>query len=152
MILRLLLCVALGCSLTACTSPTKKKEAEKKLQEKQEEEEAMEDISNDPDFQSFLSRLRTAAASHDMDTIASMMTTNFGYRLDPVGEGDGVFKYWDDQNLWPQLQTVLNQKFVPKGSFMVAPPEFSTDPKFHGYRAGIASVDGVWKFAYFVTD
>ena len=80
------------------------------------------------------------------------MTPNFGYRLDPVGEGDGVFQYWDDELLWPQLQAVLGQHFVPKGNFMVAPPEFATDPNFHGFRAGITSVGGTWKFAYFVTD
>ena len=49
-------------------------------------------------------------------------------------------------------QQVLAKQFVPKGNFMVAPPEFATDPDFHGYRAGLTSVDGVWKFAYFVTD
>jgi hypothetical protein len=35
---------------------------------------------------------------------------------------------------------------------MVAPPEFATDPNYHGYRVGIASVSGTWKLAYFVTD
>jgi hypothetical protein len=35
---------------------------------------------------------------------------------------------------------------------MVVPPQFAIDPNYHGYRAGLMSVDGSWKFAYFVTD
>ena len=112
----------------------------------------MADVSTDMNFQGFLGRLRKAVAAHDLQTVAPMMTTTFGYRLDPVGEGDGVFQYWDDNLLWPQVQAVLSEHFVPSGNFMVAPPEFAKDPNFHGYRAGITSVNGVWKFAYFVTD
>ncbi len=148
MILRLLLCVVLGCSLAACSTPPKKKEADKG----KPKEPAMDDMSNDVDFQAFIGRLRKAVAAHDVETVASMMTQNFGYRLDPIGEGDGVFQYWDDELLWPQLQAVLSERFAPKGNFMVAPPEFATDPNFHGYRAGVTPVDGTWKFAYFVTD
>jgi len=146
MILRLLLCVVLASSLAACSTPPKKKDANKS------NEPAMEDMSNDMAFQAFLGRLRKAVAAHDVQTVATMMTTNFGYRLDPVGEGDGVFQYWDEQMLWPQVESILSQHFVPKGNFMVAPPEFATDPDFHGFRAGVTPVDGVWKFAYFVTD
>ena len=150
MILRLLLSVVLACSLASCASPQKKKDAEAKAKAQQTD---MEDAGGDPDFLAFVGRLRKAVAMHDVDTIAPMMTANFGYRLDdPNGEGAGVFQYWDQQNIWPQLQTVLNQHFVPKGNFMVGPPAFALDPNFHGYRAGIASVDGAWKFAYFVTD
>ena len=150
MILRLLLCVVLVCSLGACTSPEKKKEAAAKAKAQRED---MNDAGGDPDFLAFMGRLRKAVALHDLDTIASMMTTNFGYRLDdPNGEGAGVFQYWDQQNIWPQVEAVLNQHFVPKGNFMVGPPAFALDPNFHGYRAGITSVEGTWKFAYFVTD
>jgi hypothetical protein len=151
MILRLLLSVVLACSLAACVSPEKKKEAAAKAKEQQAEADA-EEIMNDPDFQAFISRLRRAVAMHDLDTLAPMLTENVGYRLDPVGEGDGVFQYWDQQNVWPQLQETLGKKFVPKGNFMVAPPEFATDPNYHGWRAGVTSVDGTWKLAYFVTD
>ena len=112
----------------------------------------MEDMSSDVAFQAFIGRLRKAVDAHDTQTVATMMTQNFGYRLDPVGEGEGVFQYWDDELLWPQLQAVLGKHFVPKGNFMVAPPEFATDPNFHGFRAGVTPVDGTWKFAYFVTD
>ena len=147
MILRLLICLVLGCSLVGCSSPAKK-EAEKEKKKNPD----MKDVSGDIAFQAFIGRLRKAVAAHDMQTVASMMTPNFGYRLNPVGEGDGVFQYWDQELLWPQLQAVLSAHFAPKGNFMVAPPEFSTNPNFHGYRAGITSVDGVWKFAYFVTD
>jgi len=147
MILRVLLCVVLGLSLAGCNTPKKKDAAKKKPQEP-----AMADMSEDVDFQAFVGRLRKAVAMHDVQTVASMMTANFGYRLDPVGEGDGVFQYWDDELLWPQLQAVLSEHFAPKGQFMVAPAGFVSDPNFHGYRAGMTSVGGSWKFAYFVTD
>jgi hypothetical protein len=151
MILRLTLCVVFACSLIACSSPQKKKDriTAAKAQEKAEKSQEME---NDPDFQAFVGRLRKAVAQHDVDTIAPMMTSNFGYSLNPVGEGPGVFQYWDQQNVWPHLQQVLDQHFALKDNFMVAPAAFSTDPNFHGYRAGLTIVDGSWKFAYFVTD
>jgi hypothetical protein len=138
----------LAFSLAACSSPSKKKDADKnKLKEA-----AMEDMSGDVTFQAFIGRLRKAVAAHDTQTVAEMMTTNFGYRLDPVGEGEGVFEYWDQENVWPQLLAVLDKHFVVKDNFMVSPSEFATDPNFHGYRAGVTAVNGVWKFAYFVTD
>ena len=145
MLLRLLLCVLLGCSLGACSTARKKQADKNKSLD-------MADLSGDVAFQAFLGRLRKAVDAHDMQTVASMMTPNFGYRLNPVGEGEGVFEYWDQEALWPQLQSVLSQHFVSKDSFMVTPPAFATDPNFHGYRAGITSVNGSWKFAYFVTD
>jgi hypothetical protein len=152
MFFRLLLCMVLGCLLAACASP-KKKQAANDHAKQDAQTAAMADlVNNDPDFEAFIQRLRAAVAGHDMDTLASMMTPNFGYRLNPDAEGDGVFQYWDDELLWPQLAAVVNQKWVPKGDFMVSPPEFVTDPNFHGYRAGITMAQGSWKFAYFVTD
>jgi hypothetical protein len=47
---------------------------------------------------------------------------------------------------------VLQQKFVPHGGFMVAPPQFVSDPQYNGWRAGIQMVSGSWRFAYFVKD
>jgi hypothetical protein len=152
MISRLLLSLVLACSLIACTSPQKKKEKEEAAKAKLAAEDA-EEKGSDPNFLAFIGRLRKAVAQHDVNMLASMMTTNFGYRLEPVGEGEGVFQYWDQMNIWPQLQAVLDQRFVPKDNFMVAPPDFAATPdKFHGYRAGIVSANGSWKFAYFVTD
>jgi hypothetical protein len=151
MILRLLLSMILICSLAACdTTAKKKKEAEAKAKA---DEQDLEDMGGDPDFLSFLGRLRKAVAEHDADTLAPMMTQNFGYCLNPPAEGAGVYQYWDQTNAWPQLQAVLSQHFLPKGDFMVAPPAFAYDPlKFHGYRAGLTMVNGSWRFAYFVTD
>ena len=151
MILRLLLSLVLACSLIACSSAQKKKDEAEAAKVREKSAEGQE-IENDPDFQGFVGRLRKAVAQHDVDTLAPMMTQNFGYCLNPVGEGPGVFKYWDQMNVWPQLQAVLDQHFVPKGDFMVAPPAFSTGTNFHGYRAGITTVEGSWRFAYFVTD
>ena len=152
MISRLLLSLVLACSLIACSSPEKKKQEAEAAKAKLAAEDA-DEKGSDPNFLAFIGRLRKAVAQHDVNMLAPMMTANFGYRLEPVGEGEGVFQYWDQMNIWPQLQAVLDQRFVPKGSFMVAPPAFSSDPdKFHGYRAGIVSVNGSWKFAYFVTD
>jgi len=150
MILRLLLCVVLACSLISCTTAQQKKDAAAAAEKDKQDD--LEDMGGDPDFLSFVGRLRTAVAAHDLDTLAPMMTTNFGYRLNPVGEGEGVFQYWDQLNVWPQVEAVLNQHFLPKDNFMVAPPQFATDANYHGYRAGLVSVDGAWKFAYFVSD
>jgi hypothetical protein len=150
MISRLLLSVILAVSLAGCTTAKQKKDAA--AAEQKAKNEDLEDMGGDPNFLAFVGRLRKAVAAHDVDTLASMMTTDFGYRLNPDGEGQGVFQYWDQMNIWPQLQSVLEQHFLPKDNFMVAPPQFETDPNFHGYRAGIISVDGSWKFAYFVTD
>ncbi|MEP6685678.1 MAG: hypothetical protein ABJB22_02775 [Verrucomicrobiota bacterium] len=122
-----------------------KKDAKKKPDQEQR------DQTSDVDFQAFLGRLRKAVASHDVNALAPMMTTDFGYRLNPEGIGDGVFKYWDENGLWIELEGILSEKFVVKGDFMVAPPQFADESSnYEGYRAGIRRVNGSWKFAYFV--
>ncbi len=143
---RVLLMLALGVCVCACANPAKKKK------DKKAQEPTIADAAGDVSFQSFLGILRKAVAARDMQTIASMMTPNFGYRLEPPGEGEGVFKYWDENGLWKELELGLREKFVPSGPYMVSPPQFATDENYHGYRAGIANVNGSWKFAYFVTD
>ncbi|PYK71127.1 MAG: hypothetical protein DME42_11420, partial [Verrucomicrobia bacterium] len=104
--------------------------------------------STDVDFDGFVSRLRKAVAARDMSTIAQMMTSDFGYSLNPEKSGDGVFRYWDENNLWPELEGILSEGFVKKQEYMVAPPQFA-DPSlnYDGYRAGIRRVNGSWKFA-----
>ena len=95
-----------------------------------------------------MSRLRQAIAARDVNTIAELMTKDFGYRLDPPGEGPGVFAYWDQNNVWPELQLVMNERFAPKEQYMVSPPEFVTnEATYSGYRAGIRMENGAWKFA-----
>ena len=65
--------------------------------------------------------------------------------------GPGVFQYWDQENLWPELEGILQEKFVKKGNFMVAPPQFAdASLNYDGYRVGITRVKGSWKFAYIV--
>lgn len=133
--------------MAGCNTPDKHKD-----KKKTPEHNKMQDQSGDVSFQSFIGRLNKAVAVHDMQTMATMMTTNFGFRLDPPGEGDGVFQYWDQTNAWPDLQAILQQKFVPKGNFMVSPPQFALDPSYNGPRAGMTLVNGSWKFAYFVKE
>jgi hypothetical protein len=112
----------------------------------------MRDPAGDMAFQAFLSRLRQAIGAHDIQTLAGMMTVDFGYRLDPAGEGTGAFEFWETNNVWPELEHVVNQAFLPKENYMVAPPEFVTDEAHYtGYRAGIRLENGSWKFAYFVS-
>ena len=65
----------------------------------------------DVDFEAFVGRLRKAAAAHDVTALAGMMTTDFGYSLKPVKSGDGVFKYWDDNNLWPDWRESFRRNF-----------------------------------------
>jgi uncharacterized lipoprotein len=135
--------------LSACGNLSKEKKAD---HDKKPKEPKMSDASGDVTYQAFLGRLRKAVEKHDVQEIASMMTPDFGYRLDPPGEGEGVFQYWDEKGLWPELQSVLNERFAPKGNFMVAPTQFALDPDYHGYRAGITMLNGSWKFAYFVAE
>lgn len=141
--------LALAIAFSGCQSPTKK--AKKDALNKKTKAN-LRDESTDVDFDAFVGRLRKAVAAHDMNTLASMMTQNFGYKLSPPLEGEGVFKYWDEQNLWPEIEGILSEKFV-KGDndFMVAPPQFA-DKSLHydGYRAGIRRINGSWKFVYFV--
>ena len=107
--------------------------------------------NNDVDFQAFVGRLKQAVSSHDVNAIAGMMTEDFGYSLNPEKSGDGVFKYWDENNLWPELEGILTEKFAKKDDFWVAPPQWA-DPtlNYDGYRVGIRRVKGSWKFVYFV--
>jgi len=143
-----LLLLAIG--LSGCQTPSQK-EKEKKAALKKKTKAELREESSDVDFQAFVGRLRKAVAAHDVNTLAEMMTPDFGYSLNPEKSGEGVFKYWDDQNLWPELDGILSEKFVKKGGFMVAPPQFADESlNYDGYRAGLRRVNGSWKFAYFV--
>ena len=99
-------------------------------QEKAVGDSNMPDQNGDVAFQAFLSRLRQAIRAHDVDTIASMMTTDFGYRIEPLGEGKGVFEYWDQNNVWPELELIMKERFVPNGDkYMVAPGGVRHEPR-----------------------
>ena len=134
-----------GCQTLAQKQKEKKAALSKKAEAKPREE------NTDVDFQAFVGRLRKAVAAHDVKTLSTMMMDDFGYRLNPDASGSAVFQYWDEQGLWPELQGILSEKFVKKGDYMIAPPQFA-DPalNYDGYRAGIRRVNGSWKFSYFV--
>ena len=134
-----------GCQTLAQKQKEKKAALSKKAEAKPREE------NTDVDFQAFVGRLRKAVAAHDVKTLSTMMTDDFGYRLNPEASGNGVFQYWEEQGLWPELQGILSEKFVKKGDYMIAPPQFA-DPalNYDGYRVGIRRVNGGWKFSYFV--
>lgn len=138
-------------ALSGCQMFANKKAKKDALQKKTNAE--LRQDTTDVDFAAFLGRLRKAVAAHDMNAVAQMMTPDFGYQLYPGAlQGDGVFKYWDEQNLWPEVEGILSEKFVPGDEgYMVAPPQFA-DKSLHydGYRAGIRRVRGSWKFVYFV--
>lgn len=138
-------------ALSGCQTPSQKDKARKETLKKKAKAELRGEESSDVDFQAFIGRLRKAAAAHDVNTLTEMMTPDFGYKFDPKLEGAGVFKYWDENNLWPELEGILSEKFVKKGQFMVAPPQFADESlNYDGYRAGIRRVNGSWKFAYFI--
>ena len=144
----ILLLLAIG--LSGCQTPSQK-EKEKKAALKKKTKAELREESSDVDFQAFVGRLRKAVAAHDVNTLAGMMTPDFGYSLNPEKSGEGVFKYWDEQNLWPELDGILSEKFVKKDDFMVAPPQFANESlNYDGYRVGLRRVNGSWKFAYFV--
>lgn len=136
-----------GCGMFGSKKDDKKAAIDKKRAKADLREE-----NNDVDFQAFVGRLKSAIAAHDVNTIASMMTEDFGYSLNPEKSGDGVFKHWDENNLWPELEAIITtEKFAKKGEYWVAPPQFA-DPtlNYDGYRIGITRVKGSWKFVYFV--
>lgn len=143
-----LLALALFLFLPACSSMQKSQEAQKKLERAQEDARRTQDVS----FQGFLGRLRKAVANRDTAMLATMITPDFGYRMEPLGEGAGAFQYWTENGIWPELQMVLREPFLPNGGYMVAPSQFVSDPEYRGYRAGMALVNGSWRFAYFVTN
>jgi hypothetical protein len=152
-LMRILLVVSLAFAFVVggCQTPEKKKEKLKQAEIKKEAKADLRKESSDVDFQAFLGRLRKAVAKRDVETLKSMMTDDFGYKLEPPMSGAGVFQYWEQENLWPELDGILSERFVKKGAFMVSPPQFA-DPSlnYDGYRIGIARVRGSWKFAYFV--
>jgi hypothetical protein len=146
---RIVLLLIVALSLGGCGTLIKRVEKKKK----DPQEETLKDAEGDVAFQAFVGRLRKAVAARDMQALASMMTSNFGYRIEPPGEGAGVFQFWDEKGVWQELEMILGEKFVPKGDYMVAPPQFASNPEqYTGYRAGITNVNGAWRFAYFVAD
>ncbi len=145
MLPRFVVCALIAVSLAACntlSSPYKKKD--------DEEKKPMKDQSGDQTFMAFLGRLRIAVSKHDRQVLASMMSSDFGYRWDTPPPGETPFDYWDQQGTWGDLQEVMKQKFVPNGRYMVAPPQVVSDANYAGFRVGLRTVNGSWKFAYFV--
>ncbi|MFZ1219644.1 MAG: hypothetical protein WAO00_10145 [Chthoniobacterales bacterium] len=135
-----------------------KSKKDKKPAVKKRAEADLRQENTDVDFQAFVGRLKKAIVAHDVNALASMMTEDFGYVVGATPaedrKGDGVFKYWDENNLWPELEAIVTtEKFVKKdpGGFWVAPPQWA-DPSvtYEGYRMGIQRVKGSWKFVYFV--
>jgi hypothetical protein len=152
----LLLFLTLAIALSGCKTSKEDKDKKDPAKIDKRTKAELREENGDVDFQAFVGRLRKAVAAHDASTIASMMTANFAYHLGATEAedrtGDGVFKYWDDNGLWPELEGILSERFAKKGDFWVAPPQYA-DPTldYSGYRAGIRRTGGSWKFVYFVT-
>ncbi len=150
--LAVLLLVA-AISASGCKSAAKREMRQEAAQIKKDARTT--ETNSDLDFQSFIARLRKAVTRRDMNTLAAMMTPDFAYVLGATSEqdkkGDGVFQYWDENGLWPELEGIVSEQFVKNQDFMVAPPQFANPAiEYDGYRAGIRRVNGSWKFAYFV--
>lgn len=138
------LLVALLCA--GCPDSSKSKTNGKK-----KKPDATKDQGNDVTFQAFTGQLRIAAQRHDKETLAEMMSPDFGYRWDPAPPDENVFTYWDKNNLWPELIGLLGERWVPHEGYMVVPPQLSIDQEYRGYRAGVQQVNGSWRFSYFVS-
>ena len=141
-------------ALDGCNSLKSKKDKEDAAVKKRAKAE-LRDENADVDFQAFAGRLKKAVAAHDVNTLASMMTEDFAYVLGATAaedrKGDGVFKYWDENGLWTELDAILTERFAKKGEFWVAPPQFADESlNYTGYRVGVHRVGGSWKFVYFV--
>jgi hypothetical protein len=144
-------------ALPGCNTPektekrkAKKEEAAEKAAEKARKKPKIPDATQDTNFQAFVGRLRTAVALRDRTTLQSMLAPDFGWRWENPQPGS-PFEYWDQQHAWGELEKLLGQRFTPSESFMVAPPEFASDPNYRGYRIGLRQVNGSWRLAYFVT-
>ncbi|CAN5643368.1 hypothetical protein BH18VER1_BH18VER1_15440 [soil metagenome] len=148
-----LLLLVLVIGLTGCKSVAKRKKDAAAAQVKTDTQTT--EVNADTDFQSFLGRFRKAVRARDMNTLAAMMTPDFAYVLGDTTsqdrKGEGVFQYWDENGLWPELEGIVAEKFVKKEDYMVAPPQFANPAlEYDGYRAGIRRVNGSWKFVYFI--
>jgi hypothetical protein len=137
-----------------CSSPDSKKKKQEAALKKRAKAE-LRDENSDVDFQAFVGRLKKAVTAHDATTLASMMTEDFAFVLGATTaedrKGEGVFKYWDENGLWTELDAILTERFAKKGEFWVAPPQFADEAlHYDGYRVGIRRVGGSWKFVYFV--
>ena len=145
--LRLIACALALLSFASCEAfkhpPYKKKD--------DEEKQPMKDQGKDQNFQAFLGRLRIAVAKRDKQMIASLMAPDFGYRWDDGPPGETPFMYWDQRQLWGELNTLLHQSFVVSDMYMVAPPQVVSDPTYSGYRIGARTIRGSWRLAYFVS-
>ena len=130
--------------LTGCPMPGKKDKAA------QNKKETMKDQSGDTSFQAFLGRLTKAVEKRDRVVLASMMAPDFGYRWDRGPAGETPFDYWDRNKLWGTLATLMREHWTPHEGFMVAPAQFAQSESYPGYRAGLTTVNGSWRFAYFV--
>lgn len=146
----LLLSFACVVAIAACESPSKKTPEKPSLTPPAVVTKVEPVETDDAALQSFITRLRSAVISKDLPTLAAMMPSGFGYRWDTPPQGESVFDFWDANNLWPQLATIVNSNWTPHEDFMVAPPQLVRDPNYNGFRAGVVMKDGGWKFAYFV--
>ena len=126
----MVLTVVLALPLTSCQSTAKKEQTRKHTTKKKAKLSPGQE-NTDVDFDAFLARLRKAVTARDMNTIASMMTPDFGYSLNPERSGEGVFKFWDENNIWPELEGILAEKFVKKQDYMVSPPQFADPSRGH---------------------
>jgi uncharacterized protein YceK len=150
---RIALVLVFALAFTGCKSAAKRDKEKQTAQTKKDAQTT--ETSADVDFQAFITRLRKAVHARDMNTLASMMTPDFAYVMGATAandrKGEGVFQYWDENGLWPELDGILSETFVKHEDFMVAPPQFANPAvEYDGYRAGIRRVNGSWKFVYFV--
>jgi hypothetical protein len=142
-------------ALSGCSNPAESQKKKEAAAVKKRAQADLKEENNEVDFQAFVGRLKKAVAAHDVNMLASMMTEDFAYVLGATPaedkKGDGVFKYWDDNGLWTELDAILTERFAKKGDFWVVPPQFANESlNYTGYRAGIRRVGGSWKFVYFV--
>ncbi len=145
----LVIAAAALCLLAGCKTPYKEKD---KIEKKEKRGEQIRDQTGEQSFQAFLGRLRIAVAKRDHEMLTSLMSRSFGWRFDTAPDGETAFAYWEKNNLWPELQALLEKRFVPHETYMVAPPEFAAAPEsYREPRAGMRLEGGSWRFAYFVT-
>ncbi len=104
----------------------------------------------DTSIQALLERLRVAVRKRDGAALAAEMTADFGYRWDALPQGEDFFSYWNEKQLWGELERLLGGRLVAKENYLVGPPEFVMDSSYRGPRVGFRVEEQRWKFAYFL--
>lgn len=108
--------------------------------------------SSSPDpLASFLQRLRRAVQEQDRKALRELMAEGFSFSFGHQPDRDAALGYWDEHDLWPELDRIVNGDWVPYiEGCMATPAEFVYSGEYYDYRAGACLNDRRWELIFFV--